>query len=356
MSTSLGSRDRFLRALAGGGLDRPPCFFRAEAPVLARLRDELGLESALDLARYFGSDALHVAPVWRRGLLRADSAPDHFYDMFGSRWRKVEYQGIYSEAVVEPVLTGAAGPEAVERIAWPGPAFLDLEACRERAAEARASGLAVYGGIWASLFTHSRSMLGEEDYLVALLADPELVSALVARLTDCFLELNQAYLTACAQYLDIYYFGSDFGTQNSLFVSPGMFRTFYKPHMKRLADQARAFGLRVMYHTCGSVHPIIDDLIDCGIEILDPVQVSASGMSAPELAARFKGRIAFHGGISTQGVLPEGRPEDVRQAVIETIKTLGPDSYIVAPDQDLMADVPTENIEALFAAVREMRL
>ncbi|MCE5273468.1 hypothetical protein LLH00_19495, partial [bacterium] len=145
MSTSLGSRDRFLRALDGRDLDRPPGFFRAEAPVLARLRKELGLESALGLARHFGADAVHVAPVWRRELIRTDSAPDHFYDMFGSRWRKVEYQGIYSETVVEPVLAGAAGPAAVERIVWPGPAILDLDQCRERAAEAHASGLAVYG-------------------------------------------------------------------------------------------------------------------------------------------------------------------------------------------------------------------
>lgn len=356
MPSELAHRERFIRALEGGDIDRPPCFFRAEAPVLRRLRDELGLSSALDLARHFGTDALHVAPAWRRELFRQDSATDHFYDMFGNRYRKVEYADISSETVVEPLLAGATGPESLDRVKWPDPGILDLNECSRRAAEAHASGLAVYGGVWASIFTHSRAMLGEEDYLVALLAAPEMIAALVERITVCFLELNRAYLDSCAKYLDVYYFGSDFGTQSTLFISPEMFRTFYKPHLTSLAAQAHDYGLRVMYHTCGSVHAIIDDLIECGIDILDPVQVSASGMSAEELAARFRGRIAFHGGISTQGVLPEGGPEQVREAVRQTVHTLGPRGYIVAPDQDLMADVPAENIEALYGAVQEMRL
>jgi len=356
MPSELGHRERFIRSLEGADIDRPPCFFRAEAPVLRRLRDELGLESSLELARHFGTDALHVGPVWRRELFRQDSAADHFYDMFGNRYRRVEYAGISSETVVEPVLAGAMGPEALDKVRWPDPGILDLEESRRKAAEAHASGLAVYGGVWASIFTHSRAILGEEDYLAALLTAPELIAALVERITVCFLELNRAYLDSCAKYLDVYYFGSDFGTQSALFISPEMFRTFYKPHLASLAQQAHSYGLRVMYHTCGSVHAIIGDLIECGIDILDPVQVSASGMSAEELAARFRGRIAFHGGISTQGVLPQGSPEQVREAVRQTVYTLGPGNYIVAPDQDLMADVPTANIEVLYGAVREMRL
>ncbi len=351
----LGSRERVLRSLAGEVIDRPPCFFRAEAPVRARLRQELGLETDLELARHFGADALHAAPAFRRERFRQDPDPDHFYDMFGNRYRRVAYAGLYSETVVQPVLRGADRPEAVEAYRWPDPdQVLDLEESFRRAGEARASGLAVYGGIWASVFTHSRAMLGEEDYLVALVACPELIERLVGRMTEFFLELNARLLEVIAPSLDIYYFGSDFGTQQSLFVSPEMFRRFYQPSLARLAAQARGYGLRVMYHTCGAVAPIIPDLIACGIEVLDPVQVSAAGMSPPELSA-FRGKIAFHGGISTQTVLPVAGPDQVRQSVHQTIDRLGPSGLIVAPDQDLMDDIPTANIEALFHAVHDYR-
>lgn len=344
-----------LRCIEGQETDRPPSFFRAEAPVRERLKSELGLGTELELIRHFGADAIHVSVPYRTDRLRKDSAPDHFYDLFGNRLRRVSRGGMYSETVVEPALAGAKDPSDVERVLLPDPGMIDMERSLGAAREARASGLAVYGGVWASIFTHSRAMLGEEDYLVALIENPELVDALVTRLADCFLELNRAYFDRCAEYLDIFYFGSDFGTQGGLFISPEMFREFYKPHLTRLAAQAGDYGLKTMYHTCGAVCAIIPDLVECGIDVLDPVQVSAAGMSAAELSARFRGEIAFHGGISTQTVLPSGTPEEVRLEVERTVRELGPDRYIVAPDQDLMDDVPTENIEALYRAVREFK-
>ena len=199
-------------------------------------------------------------------------------------------------------------------------------------------------------------MIGEEKYLTALVDNPQLIAGVVERITDCFLELNLAYLSYCGKYIDIYYLGSDFGIQDSMFISGEMFREFFKPHLKRLVDQAKEFGLPVMYHTCGAVSGIIGDLIECGVDILDPVQVSAAGMDVENLAARFRNRIAFHGAISTQTTLPFASVQEVRREVIRTIETLGPLRLIVAPDQDLIGDVPTANIEAMFEAVREYRV
>ena len=173
------------------------------------------------------------------------------------------------------------------------------------------------------------------------------------RITDCYLALNDAYLGRCAKYLDVYYFGSDFGTQDSMFISREMFFRLFKPAIKRVADQAKGYGLKVMYHTCGAVSGIISDLAECCVDVLDPVQVSACGMSAPELAVEYKGKICFHGGIGTQRTLPGCSPEEVEREVHKTIETLGPLGYVVSPDQDLISDVPTANIEAVFRAVRE---
>lgn len=239
----------------------------------------------------------------------------------------------------------------MERIKWPGRDFVDIEANVKAAKEARETGLAVYGGGWASLFTNSRSIMGEEHLLISLIDNPELVSTLIERLTDFYIDVNEVYFQVCSKYIDVFYFGSDFGTQNSMFISREMFCKFFKPNFKRLVEHAKGFGLKVMYHTCGAVTSITNDLIDCGIDILDPVQVSAAGMEPALLAEKFKGRIAFHGGISTQTTLPFGTPEEVRDEMIRLINTLGPTGLIAGPDQDMIGDIPLENIEMMFRTI-----
>ncbi|HUU53570.1 MAG TPA: uroporphyrinogen decarboxylase family protein, partial [Armatimonadota bacterium] len=150
--------------------------------------------------------------------------------------------------------------------------------------------------------------------------------------------------------------GSDFGTQRSLFISPEAFRQFFLPHLARLTEHARGFGLKVMYHTCGAVADLIPDFIACGIGVLDPVQVSAAAMAPETLAARFRGRIAFHGGISTQTLLPRATPAEVRSVTTETIRALGPTGYIAGPDQWLLPDTPIENMLAMYEAVRDYKV
>jgi uroporphyrinogen decarboxylase len=356
VSTGLGHRERVLRTLEHRDIDRIPFFFRAETLIRDRLKKKYGLETDLDLISYFDADAIEIHVPYLKESLRKSDEEGIFYDMFGNKIKSVQYDGICSEAVVEPVLAHAEKTEDIYRIKWPDSSFIDFEKSKAETQAARATGLAVYSGVWASIFTNSRAMLGEEKYLISLVENPEFIDRLLEKITGCFLEMNEAYLSACSDFIDIYYYGSDFGTQNSMFISPDMFRRFFKPNLKKIADQAKDFGLKVMYHTCGAVSWIIPDLIECGIDILDPVQVSAAGMAPALLAEKFKGRIAFHGGISTQTTLPHETPEIVRKTVIETIETLGPLGYIAAPDQDMIGDIPAENIETMFRTIREYKI
>jgi len=321
MKAELSHRERVLRAIDHQEVDRIPCFYRAEQDVNDRVMAAYGLSSLLDIHRHFGSDSIQLF------------APYHPYSL--------------------PELADVESVDQIYDAKWPDSSVLNIEECVKQAKEARDTGLAVYGGVWASIFTVSRRTFGEERYLIALSLEPELITALITRLTDFFLELNKAYLDACAEYVDVYYFGSDFGTQLSLFISPDMFRQFYKPSLTRMAAQAKEYGLKVMYHTCGAVTSIIPDLADCGIDILDPVQVSAVGMDPANLAEKYKGSITFHGGISTQTTLPFGTPEQVKEEVKRTIDLLGPTGFIIAPDQHMIGDTPIENIQAMFDAIKE---
>jgi uroporphyrinogen decarboxylase len=352
---ALTSRERLLRSLDYRDIDRVPVFFRAEPELRTRLRAQLNIATDAQLAARFGSDAVQVPVIWKEGAARPSPDDTSFYDIYGNLWRSVETGDSHTETVEVPVLAGASSPDDFDRATWVGPEAINFDESLKLARAARDAGLAVYGGVWATVFTASRAMLGEEEYFIALAERPDFVAALVNRLTECYLARNEAYLNACAGLIDLYYFGSDFGTQASMFISPSSFRAVFAPSLSALAAQAKRHGLKVMYHTCGAVVPIIDDLIACGVDVLDPVQVNAVGME-PESLARFRGRIGFNGGISTQTLLPYGTPDEVYRTTMRTIETLGPLGYIVAPDQEMIGDVPVENIDAMVRAAREYKL
>ncbi|MBW7996479.1 MAG: hypothetical protein FVQ81_07930 [Candidatus Glassbacteria bacterium] len=355
MAIILGHRERLLRSLENREVDRPPCFFRAEEPVRARLEKELSLSGEPGLIGHFDADALHLKLPVRMDYLKKSTENGTFYDIFGNKLLRFQHDSRWTDTVVEPVLKGLERPEEIDRIKWPDSGMIDLHLAVKQARQARETGLAVYGGAWASIFTHTKAMVGEEDFLAGLATDPELIACLVERVTKCYLEINEVYFSRCAADLDVFYFGSDFGTQNSMFVSREMFREIFMPSIASICEQARNSGLIVMYHSCGSISGIISDLIDCGVDILDPVQASAEGMDPQRLKKMFGGKIGFHGGISTQTLMPSATPEEVEQVVSHTIGSLGPLGYIIAPDQDLMEDVPTANIEAIYRAVANYR-
>lgn len=317
MPGALGHRERVLRSIEHRDIDRVACYFAAEEETQAVLRERLGLREAREAIRFFDADTIQVT--------------------------------VYCEL---PDLSRVERVENLEGLPWPSRERVDLAAEVARVREARATGLAVMGGAWATIFTGARRSMGEERYLLAMVDRPELIAEIIRRAAEGFLDINEALFSECADGLDVCYFGTDFGTQNSLFISPEAVRSFFLPHVRRLADHAHGFGLKVMFHTCGAVADLIPDLIDCGIDVLDPVQVSATGMSPEALAERFRGRIAFHGGISTQTLLPRAAPDEVRAVSQSTIRALGPTGYIAGPDQWLMPDIPVENMVAMYEAIR----
>ncbi len=149
--------------------------------------------------------------------------------------------------------------------------------------------------------------------------------------------------------------GDDFGTQKGLFLSPAMWRRFLRPGFKAFVDLGRRHGCKVAHHSCGSIQPIIGDLIECGLDILNPIQPDVKDMNRGELKRLFGDRLCFHGSISIQKTLPFGTPDDVRAEVRERVETLAPDGgFIFCTAHNIQADTPTENIVALFDAYRTL--
>ena len=347
----LSSPERVLRSIRGEDIDKIPCYFRAEYSLSQRLEQELHLKNYTEMAYYFGSDAMPLAAKCKDELSYIPLDDSHYLDAFGNRFH---YVGSCAR-VDRPALAPDGELLPIDSIRWPDSSILDLDACLTDAKTVRDYGLAVYGGAWASLLTRSRELIGEENLLIAMIEDPEYIRALVDRVTDFYLDMNKVYLDICRPYIDVYYFGIDFGTQRGLYISPKHFCDYFKPNMIRIVKQAKEYGLPVMFHSCGSVAEIIPELIECGIDILDPVQVCAAGMNPSELT-KFKGSIGFHGGVSTQTTLPSGSPEEVAEETRNLIDLLGPKRLIVAPDQDMLGEIPVANVKALFDTVASYRI
>jgi uroporphyrinogen decarboxylase len=175
------------------------------------------------------------------------------------------------------------------------------------------------------------------------------------RITDFYLEYLRRTLEAAGGGIDIVMMGDDFGTQKGLFMSPDMWRRFLRPGLKAFIDLGREYGCKVAHHSCGSIKPIIPDLIQCGLDILNPVQPDVHDMDRRELKRRFGDRLSFHGSISIQRTLPFGTPDDVRSEVQERMASLAPGGgFIFCTAHNIQADTPTENIVALFEAYRTL--
>jgi len=349
---SLTGRERIIRAVNYQEVDRVPYYFRAEPEVITTLIKELGVRDINGLESYFDVDAVRVGVPFKPEAGHKPLPDGSYTDMFGMQWKKVTYNNISTTTVVKPAFNENTAIADIENYPWPDAKLLDQSAATEQAKAARARGRAVYGGSWASIFTFARYLIGEENFFIMASTEPEVIQKLIDRLTDYHLEINETYFKNTEGNIDVFYMGSDFGTQKSLFISIDMFRRFFKPNFTRLAKHAKKHGLKVMMHSCGSIFDLISEFIDCGIDIVDPVQVSADNMSPESLAAAYKKKIVFHGGISTQKTLPFGTPVDIRNEVRSAIAAFGPSGYIVAPDQNIQADTPVNNILALFDAFK----
>ncbi|MFC1693212.1 uroporphyrinogen decarboxylase family protein [Candidatus Latescibacterota bacterium] len=196
-----------------------------------------------------------------------------------------------------------------------------------------------------------------EEWYASHVTRRDYINEVYERQTDIAIENLPKVKEAMGNRIDIVYTtGSDYGSQNGPLYSPAMFRDLYKPHYKRICDWIHANTTwKTMIHTCGGVRPIINDIIEAGFDILNPVQTSAAGMDPGELKEEFGDRIVFHGGgVETQKTLPYGTPEEVYDEVSERIRILNKGGgYIFNTIHNIQADVPVENILAMFRAVEE---
>lgn len=243
-------------------------------------------------------------------------------------------------------------PGDVEKFPWPDPAlYLDRKESARRVNAAPSDRIKM-GILWSAHFQDACAAFGMEHALMTMFQNPDMFQAVIDRITDFYLRANEIFYESTRGKLDVILIGNDFGSQTGLMVDPDSLRKLVFPGTKKLIDQAKTYGLKVMHHSCGSVFPLIQDLADLGADIIHPIQALASEMDAPNLKGHFDGKVAFCGGVDAQNLLVNGSPEEVQNKVHE-LKALFPTGLIVSPSHEaILPDIPPANIRALFSALK----
>ncbi len=315
----------------------------------------LGLARVEDaVLQRFDVDLRHVLPGMPEGWTLEFDEEDSFYDEWGVRWRRPP-GGHYYDMVEHPL--SACSLESFESYIWPNPrdsgrtAGKKQEAMnlRENTDCALECGLI---GLWESAWF----IVGLERWLLALYKEVEFVEAVLEKTLQILIEMHAEYLSEVGACLDLVTLWDDYGSQYGTLISPDMWRKLVKPRLARLIKVIhKETPARIGLHSCGSLTAILDDLVEIGIEVLNPVQVSAQGMVPSDLKKRYGKRLTFWGGIDSHYVLPYGSPNDVISAVKETIAALAPGGgYILASVHNIQPEVPPENIVAMFDTCREI--
>lgn len=290
---------------------------------------------------------------------------EEHYTEFGLKYVKVKMPGGYEDMSIVNAPLADYEIEDLDNYPWPDPNDDAIYAgLRERAKWLyENTDLAIVGYFGGSMFTLASQLRGMENWLYDLAAEPEFAIALMNRLKEYFITLYSRCIDECGEYLSFIRTDyDDYGAQNSEMISPKMFREMIKPIISEYYSTIKKKFLeknpngKLMKHTCGSVYAFIDDFIDMGIDMLDPIQTSAANMKLDKLGADFKGKICFHEGIDTMRLMPTGTPEEVEKEVKYAIENLVMDNgsgYLIGPVHHLQPDVPPENFVALTEAVKK---
>jgi uroporphyrinogen decarboxylase len=362
-------RERWLAVLTRQTPDRVPMDYWATPEASAKLIKHLGLSHASEAElvaalRSFSPvdredkaagllrralQELHVDFVVRVGPRYVGPPPKPGTDVFGCRYSSVDYgTGEYEEVTYHPLAEFDSVEEIEGHYTWPSPDWWDYSGIPDQIKGWE--DCPIQGGGSEPFLTY-KSLRGQEQALMDMIINPDMVHYALDKLFDL------AYENTCRIYEQIpgkvllSYVAEDMGGQNALLFSPQHIREFLLPRMKRMMDLVHEGGAFVFHHNDGNCRRIIPEMVDIGIDVLNPIQWRSQGMEREGLKQDFGDRIIFHGAMDNQYTLPFGTVEEVRQEVEDNLRILGAGGgYILAPCHNIQAVGPAENIVAMYRA------
>ncbi len=339
---SMSPKERWLAVLNREIPDRVPMDYWATPETTSLLMKHIGCSSEDELMRKIHVDmSVKVKPGYVGPFL------PYRYDVFGCKFKKMDYgTGTYEECVFHPLAEYDSVQDVKRHYTWPDPDWWEYGSIR-----AQVKGKEMYpvlGGHYEPFLIY-KNLRGQEQAFSDLIENPELVHYCLDKLFDLsFTDIKRIYEQVPNKVM-LTYVAEDMGAQEDLMISPSHIREFLLPRMRRVIEFVHQNNAFVFHHNDGSIRRIIPDMIENGIDILNPIQWRCRDMNRKELKRDFGDKVIFHGAMDNQSTLPFGSVEEVRSEVLDNLELLGAEGgYILAPCHNIQSITPVENILAMY--------
>ncbi len=349
------SKERVRATYKREPVDRIATNYMATGKVTQRLLKDFGFSRIGEISKKFETDIVIAQPRYIGPALKEyvnDDGNTVKETFWGSEKTFVNANDdVYGVNSYHP-LSMESTLEEIENFAFPSPDNFDystITACCDANPD---KGIMIGHPGPFQVITNIMNM---EDLFIMMYEEPEAIHTLLENLVKFELEYYKRALEAGGGRVDVVRTCDDYGTQISLLFSVDTWKEFFKENTKALVELVHSYGAFFQQHSCGAVEPLIEQFIECGVDALEPVQ-KVQGLEVEHLVEKFGGRITFHGGIDTQGLLPSGTPEEVTAECVKFINMLGKNGgYVLMGSQEYEADISTANIEAVYSAPREIK-
>lgn len=347
----MNSKQRLLTAVDHKTTDRIPITFDAEPEVYENLYSAWNLSDKKSLFDKLNVDTWMVLP--KNFIYPEDQfALEEKTSIWGYKTKYVPYTGgAYDELYFSP-LAGKDSIDEIKNHPWPAD---DIQGYAHYPAESSEySDRAILGVFtWGAYFiaTHVR---GIENLLMDFAMRPHYAEFLINTIADKIAIYLETMLSQYGKGIDIVFMADDYCSQQSPFFSPNDFKHYVFPYLKRLVDMVHKYDKKFLLHVCGAVRPLIPQIIDAGVDMLEPIQTYATGMNPAELKKEYGHDLCFYGGMDLQHILCKGSPEDVENEAKRLIDILGKDGgYVFGPGHTyIQVDAPVENIEIMYQTAK----
>jgi len=339
---TMSPRERWLAVLQRQNPDRVPMDYWATSEASQKIMKHLGCSNEREMLQKMRVDF----PVEVKPSYSGPSIPSG-YDEFGCRYEMVNYgTGEYEECVFHPLAQYSRVRDIQRSYTWPDPDWWDYSQIKHQLAGNEE--YPIHGG-HCEPFLAYKKLRGEEQSYLDLVMNPEIVHYCLDKLFNLAYENIRRIHEQVPGQVMFSYVAEDMGSQNDLLYSPVHIREFLLPRMKRAIELVHQAGAFAFHHNDGSIRRILPDLIQIGIDILNPIQWRCKNMNRAELKREFGDKVIFHGGMDNQVTLAFGSVEDVKKEVLDNLRILGEGGgYILSPCHNIQAVSPPENIVAMY--------
>jgi uroporphyrinogen decarboxylase len=339
---SMTPKERWLAVLNRQKPDRLPMDYWGTQEATEKVLKYLGCATPWEMF-----EKLHIDRVVGVGPRYVGPPLEPGYDVFGCRYQDISYDiGVYPECIYHPLAPYNSVEEIEKNYTWPSPDWFDYLVIPD---QIKGKEMYPIQGGGSEPFLTYKDLRGMEQAYIDLVINPDIVVYCLDKLFDLAYQNTVRIFEQIPGKVNLSYIAEDFGAQESLLISPGLIREIFIPRMKRMIDLAHQAGAYAFFHSDGAIRSIIPDMIEAGMDVLNPIQWRCKGMERAGLKRDFGDQLVFHGGVDNQYTLAFGSVEEVREEVMVNIQVLGAGGgYILAPCHNIQAVSPPENIVAMY--------